>query len=175
MSFLELAAARFSVRKFTPDPVSDNALQRILEAGRLAPTAVNHQPQRILVINSAEALAKLPDCTPYHFNAPLALLICYDKTASYKRSRYDGKEGGEIDASIVTTHMMLQVADMGLGATWVMGFDPVKIRAAYHIPETLESVALLVIGHPAPDAQPSQKHGLRLPLEDTVKYNDFAG
>ena len=174
MSFLDLAAARYSVRKFKSDPVSEADLAKILEAGRLAPTAVNYQPQRILVINSPEALAKLPECTPYHFSAPLALMICYDKSVSYKRTKYDNKEGGEIDASIVTTHMLLEVADLGLGATWVMSFDPAKVRELYHVPENYEIVAMLMIGHPSEEAKPAHLHGKRLPLTDTVRYNDFA-
>lgn len=109
MDFLELARERYSVRKFAPQKVEKEKLDAVLEAGRLAPTAVNYQPQRILVLDSDAALGKLKDCTPYHFSAPLALVVCYDAAVSWKRS-YDGKDMGEVDASIVTTHMMLEAA-----------------------------------------------------------------
>lgn len=76
MDFLELAKERYSVRKFSDKKVEREKLDAILEAGRCAPTAVNYQPQRVLVLESPEALEKLKGCTPYHFHAPLALLVC---------------------------------------------------------------------------------------------------
>ena len=88
MDFLELAAKRYSVRKFREEKVRQEDLDKILKAGMLAPTAHNDQPQRILVINSDEALEKLKKCTACHFNAPTALLICSDKDACWTR-KYD--------------------------------------------------------------------------------------
>ena len=172
MNFLELAKERYSVRKFDGRKVEADKVKSILEAGRLAPTAVNYQPQRILVLDDEERLAKLKDCTPYHFHAPLALIVCYDTTTSWKRP-YDGKDMGEVDAAIVTTHMMLQIAELGLGTTWVGHFDPVALRSAYAIPEELIPVAILPTGHPAPGAQPSPMHGERLEETETVFYNAF--
>ena len=84
------------------------------------------------------------------------------------------KRGGEIDASIVTTHMMLEAADIGIGSTWVMHFDPQKIRELYHVPGELEVVALLTMGYPADDASPSERHSQYVNLKDIVFYNDFA-
>ena len=112
MDFLNLAAQRYSVRKFTDKPVGREVLDQILKAGYLAPTACNLQPQRILVINQQESLEKLRRCTPCHFDAPAALLVCYEKDACWKR-KYDGKDSGDIDASIVTTHMMLEAQELG--------------------------------------------------------------
>lgn len=77
MDFLELAKDRYSVRKFCDKKVEKEKLDLILEVGRVAPTAVNYQPQRILVLDTEDALSKLKICTTYHFHAPLALLICY--------------------------------------------------------------------------------------------------
>ena len=82
MDLLELLKKRYSVRKFDGRKVEKEKLDLILEAGRVAPTAVNFQPQRVLVIESEEALEKLKNCTPYHFSAPLALLICLNKNAN---------------------------------------------------------------------------------------------
>ena len=88
--FLKLAAARYSVRKFRPDPVEPEKLDLILRAGNLAPTACNLQPQRILVLSSEESLDKLRRCTRCHFNAPAALLVCYHREECWKRE-YDEK------------------------------------------------------------------------------------
>lgn len=97
MDFLELAAKRYSVRKFKEEKVRREDLDKILKAGMLAPTAHNDQPQRILVINSDEALEKLKKCTACHFNAPTALLICSDKDACWTR-KYDGNRHHAHDA-----------------------------------------------------------------------------
>ena len=92
MSFRKLAQERYSVRKFSNRPVEKDVIDSILEIGSLAPTAVNYQPQRILVIQSREALAKLKHCTPYHFSAPVALLVCYDRIAAWKRDAEQGDD-----------------------------------------------------------------------------------
>lgn len=174
MNFLELAKARYSVRKFTKQQVATEKLDRILEAGRLAPTAVNFQPQRILVIDSQASLSKLQNCTPYHFNAPLALLVCYDNTVSWKRS-YDNNDSGAVDASIVATHMMLEIANLGLGSTWVGHFDPDAIQTAFALPANIIPVVLLPVGYPAESSSPHPNHDKRYDKSQTVFYNAFAG
>lgn len=172
MEFLTLAQERYSVRSFTDKPVTKEDLEKILKAGHVAPTACNLQPQRILVLNSEEALTKLKGCTKCHFDAPTALLVCYSKEACWKR-RYDGAASGEIDASIVAAHMMLEAADIGVGCTWVMVFDPAAMREAFAIPEDLEPTALLVMGYPAEDAKPAAMHFEFKNLEEIVSYNQF--
>lgn len=175
MDFLQLAKEqRYSVRKFKTDRVEKEKLDLILEAGRIAPTAANFQPQRILVLDSEENLAKLKSCTPYHFNAPLALLICYDQVTCWKHQQ-SGKLGGDVDASIVTTHMMLQAASLGIGSTWVAAFDHDKARELFNIPNYLIPVALLPLGYPAADASPHPIHYKRFDVSHTVFHNSFDG
>lgn len=172
MDFLKLAAERYSVRKFSDKPIERETLNQILKAGYLAPTACNNQPQRILVIQSEEAVAKMRKCTECHFNTPAALLVCYDKNVCYKRC-YDGKPSGEVDASIVTTHMMLAATSLGVGTTWVMHFIPDAVREAFAIPNHIEPVALLLMGYPASDAKPYPKHAQFRPMEELVSYDHF--
>ena len=172
MDFLKLAADRYSVRKFTNTHLEQEVIDKILKAGHLAPTGCNYQPQRILVINNDEALAKLKDCTRCHFDAPCAMLICYNKDECWTRP-YDGAQCGIVDASIVTTHMMLEATELGIGSTWVMHFDPVAMREEFSIPENIEPVALLVMGYPAPDAAPMDLHSTFRPLEEVVCYDSF--
>jgi nitroreductase len=174
MDFLTLAKERYSTRKFSEKKVEQETLHLILEAGRLAPTAVNYQPQRILVIENNDALTKLKACTPYHFNAPLALLICYDINASWTRPD-DQKNMGVVDASIVTTHMHLQAAALGLGSTWVGHFNPEKIKQAFDLPDFLIPVAILPIGYPREDSRPHPLHNKRNPIDASVFYNSFNG
>lgn len=164
---------RYSVRKFEQRPVGQAALDAVLQAGLLAPTAKNLQPQRILVIRRQEDLEKLDRCTRCRFGAPCALLVCYDRDACWKRERYDGKPSGETDAAIVTTHMMLAAEALGIGTTWVMHFDPEAVRREFSVPEPCEPCALLVMGYPAPDAQPSAMHFQTLPEERLVFFDRF--
>lgn len=164
MDFMTLAKARYSVRKFKSDPVGEDVLAQILEAGRVAPTAVNNQPQRLLVIQSEEGLEKLEKVTPCRFGCPLAILVCYEEAAAWHRP-VDGKCSGDIDAAIVTTHLMLAARELGVGSTWVMKFDPEAARREYAIPEGWYPTALLVMGYPADDAAPSPRHETYAPAE----------
>lgn len=173
MEFLQLAEARYSVRKFSSRPVEKASLERILHAAQLAPTATNAQPQRLLVLTEAESLAKLSQCTKYHFHAPAAVIVCYDTRVCWVRKDYDGASSGIIDASIVTTHMMLAAVEEGLGTTWVMLFDPAALRELYALPDYIEPVAILPLGYPAEDSKPSPKHEASRPLEDIVVYESF--
>lgn len=172
MNFLKLAEERYSVRNFTESAIDSDTINKILKAGHLAPTACNRQPQRILVINSESGIAKLKKCTKCHFGAHTAMLICYDTNECWQR-KYDGKNSGEIDASIVTTHMMLEASALGIGTTWVMYFIPEAIREEFSIPSNIEPVALLVMGYPAKDSTPYPGHTEFRPIEEIVSFNEF--
>lgn len=172
MDFMPLAAARYSVRKFSPEPIAQNVVDIILEAGRLAPTGCNNQPQKVLVMRSEQALEKMRKCTSSHFYAPLGMLVCYDKTQCWVRE-YDGEPCGYADACIVTTHMMLAAWEQGIGSTWVAHFDPAAMRREFSIPENIVPVALLVLGKPAPEAKPSRLHAASKPIHALVTYDTF--
>ncbi len=170
MDFQQLAKARYSVRKFKPDPVEPEKLAAVLEAGRNAPTAHNNQPQRILVARSPEAVAKVEACHSFHWGAPLTLIVAVDPASAWVRP-HDGKNYGEVDTSIAITQMMLQAADLGLGTTFIGMFDPEKLMAAF--PEELAGlvpVGLLPLGYPADGARPSPHHEERIPPEEMIRY-----
>lgn len=99
MKFEELCDARYSLRKFDSRPVEAEKLQKVLEAGRKAPTAHNLQPQRFFVMQSEEALAKADTCTACHFHPPVVIVAAYDPEIAWKREE-DGKNHGEIDVTI---------------------------------------------------------------------------
>lgn len=172
MDFLELAKRRYSVRKFSPKPVEQKTIDTILEAARLAPTAVNAQPQRILVIQENEALGKLKNCGTNCFDAPLVFLVCYDAKAAWRR-RYDGQSSGFVDASIAGTHMMMAATELGVGSTWVMAFDPDAVKKGYNLPQDIVPVALFAMGYPAEDAAPGPLHDKSLSIDDFTVYNQF--
>ena len=172
MNFYELAKSRYSVRSFQEKPVPQEEIDRLIQISHLAPTGCNLQPQRILILNEKEALEKLKECTNSHFNAPLAMLICYHKEEGWTR-RYDGAISAPVDCSIVATHIMLGAWELGIGSCWVMSFDPQKMRQNFNIPPELEPVALLVMGYPAKDSVPNPRHTQVRPIKDIISYNRF--
>lgn len=167
MDFQELAAKRYSARGFRQMPISKAEIEKILMAGNAAPTAHNNQPQEIIVVHSQEGLEALRKCTECHYNAPLAFVICYDRKKCWERG-YDQKHSGDIDASIVATHMMLEAADLGIGCTWIMHFIPEAIRVEFELPDNVEPVAILIMGYT--DAEPSKDHFKRRNLDEYVSY-----
>ena len=172
MEFKKLITERFSVRKFTGEHLPQSVINTILDAGHKAPTGCNFQPQRILVLNSDDAMEKLKSCTKCHFDAPTAMLVCYNRDESWVRP-YDGAMSAPVDAAIVATHMMLAAHDVGVGCCWVMHFDPAAMVKTFNIPENIIPVALLVMGYPAPDAKPLDMHSSFRSTEDVVFYESF--
>ncbi|MBE6772741.1 MAG: nitroreductase [Ruminococcaceae bacterium] len=172
MDFEKLIDERYSVRKFRDEHLPKETVDRILAAGHKAPTGCNFQPQRILVLNTDEAIGKLRECTKCHFGAPAAMLICHNKNESWERP-YDKARSSPVDAVIVSTYLMLAAQNEGVGTCWVMHFNPFKMREAFAIPEAYEPVALLVMGYPAEDAKPLDMHFKNRPLEEVVCYDSF--
>lgn len=118
MEFKTLSQRRFSCKKYSDKRVEDDLLNEILECGRLAPTAKNLQEQHIYVARSAESLAKIDECTPCRYGAPVVLIVAFNKNNVYT---YPGgkRDSGIEDASIVATHLMLAAADAGVDSCWV--------------------------------------------------------
>ncbi len=169
MDFLQLAKQRYSVRSYQSRAVEGEKLSQILEAGRVAPTAANCQPQRILAVRSPEGLAKLSRAANL-YDAPLALLVCADLSQAWTRP-YDGWQSADTDAAIVTDHMMLEAAALGLGTVWVCYFDPERVRAAFDLPPQLAPRNILAVGYAADEPQPSDRHtAMRKPLAETVSF-----
>lgn len=172
MQYSELIKERYSTRKFRQQEIEAGMIEAILEAARLAPTANNNQPQRILVISGADNMSKLKTCTPYTFSAPMAFVVCYNKDEAWVRP-YDNYNSGVIDASIVATHMLLAIHDLGLGSTWVGHFDPEELSKMFNLPEHIKPVTVLPVGYPAPDSKPAPMHTKRHSIPEIVTYDKF--
>lgn len=171
MDFLTLAKERYSVLDYEMRDIEQEKIDQILEAGRLAPTACNIQPQRVLVIRDDEGRRKLEHSAPSGRYVPAAFLVCYDKAACWKRPM-DGKSSGDIDAAIVTTHMMLGARALGLGSIWVMYWDPEKIKREFDLEDGLEPVALLIVGYASAEAAPRKGHWVRKPIQELLIKQD---
>ncbi|AVK49356.1 nitroreductase [Clostridium sp. MF28] len=173
MNFLDLAKIRYSVRKYEDKIVEKEKLDKILEAGRVAPTAANFQPQKLIVVQNKENLEKLKTGTNA-YGAPLVIIVCSDHSQSWKRSN-DGKDSADVDAGIVTDHMMLQATELGLGSVCIGIFDAKIIKECFNIPDNIEPINILAIGYSAVEAEskaasPDRHIETRKSLNETVFY-----
>ena len=170
MDFLELAADRYSVRSYSDRPIEPEKMERILKAGQLAPTAVNFQPQKIYVLKSPEAIGTIRSLTRFAYDAPVVLLVCADKTKVWRSPSEHGYDTGEMDASIVCTHMMLEAWALGIGSVWVRGFDSRQVAKVFDLPEQVQPICLLPIGYPSDESVPYEEwHSTFRPLSETVE------
>lgn len=173
MDFLTLAKHRCTTRGFTEKKLSASSLQQILEAGRAAPTACNKQPQRILVVQKEEQIAKVQKAYST-FGSPCILVVCRDKRVELIRP-YDQKCSGDLDIGIVCDHMMLAARELDIGSVMVGLFDPEIIRKEFSIPLYIEPTALLLLGYPSRGYLSPDRHAsMRMPLDKTTCMDAFS-
>ena len=152
--FLTLAKERYSVRSYSNKKVEEEKIEKILKAAQLAPTAVNYQPEMIYVLKSDEALNKINGLCRCIYGAPLVFMICSDERKTWKSQTERGYSTGEMDCSIVCTHMMLEAWEEGLGSVWVRLFDVDKVAKAFELPSYIRPICLLPVGYASDDSIP---------------------
>ena len=165
MEYFEVLEKRFSCREFKDEEVSQELIDKILEAGRLSPTAVNFQPERIYVCKSEEILEKLKTACKYTFNARLIFVIAYNTKEAWVR-RSDDSEFGIVDASIVTTNMMNAITALGLGSCFVCSMHQDRVEEILGLPKHIKVLALLPTGYP----KEIKKHNKRKNIKEIVEY-----
>ena len=168
MDFYQLAKARFSVRSFDGKRVKKNRLNAILESGRIAPTAKNLQPQVIYVIESDEGIEKINRTSPCIYGSKTVLVICYDKNRVYCDPQNPDDNSGQIDCSIVMTHMLLEAQNQGVNSCIVKYFDKQKLKEEFELPDNIVPVLLLPLGYATEDVVPGPNHNSRLETGKTV-------
>lgn len=169
MDFLTLAKKRCSIRSYEDRKVEQEKLDKILEAAHAAPTAANRQPVKLLVVQSAEGIEKLGRAANI-YGAPLAVVVCADHEKAWTRP-FDHKQSTDIDASILTDHMMMEATELGLGSVWICYFKPDVLRDEFALPDKLEPVNILAIGYAAEAPANPDRHGdTRIPVEQLVSY-----
>lgn len=171
MSFYNLAKKRYSSRKYKDQPLDKETIIRILDTGRIAPSAVNFQPWHFIVVDEEELKQKIFDTYNRDWikTAPVVIIICADHSTSWKRR--DGKDHADIDAAIATDHITLAAADEGLATCWVCNFDKEKCIKILDLPENVEPVVYLPLGYP--EDKPSKKHDDRKSMEEIIHWNTF--
>lgn len=166
MGFLELAEARRSVRAYQSTPVEEHKLAQVLEAARLAPTASNLQPFRLIVIHTHGKQAQLRRIYDKDWFVQAPLVICACGVPAEAWVREDGTRLHHVDVAIVMDHLILAATELGLGTCWVAAFDVQEARKALGIPMVVEPLVMTPLGYPA-DEPPSK---MRRPTADLVRY-----
>lgn len=167
--FMELALARSSVRRYSDRPVECEKLSLLLEAARLAPSAVNLQPWKFLVVTSRKGKEAL--CQSYtnewFRTAPAYIVACGNHNTSWHR-KFDGKDHCDVDVAIAVEHICLCAAAQGLGTCWVCNFDPGKLGEYLALPEEWEPIAIIPVGYPEGDGAVRPKS--RKPIEEVTEW-----
>ena len=167
MSFLELVESRYSVRGYLDKKVERDKLLQVLEAGRLAPSAVNFQPVHLYVLEEKADREKLYEVygRDWFKESPVIIAICGDHAKSWNRK--DGKDHCDIDAAIVTDHMVMAATQLGLGTCWICAFDAQRAHEILALPENLEVITLLTLGYASVEPPTLKK---RKTMEEFVTY-----
>lgn len=170
MTFDTLITERFSVRSYTAQKVDKQVLLEVVEAARMAPSAVNYQPWHFIVITEEDDLNAIHEV--YHREwfreAPAVIAVCADHNLSWKR-KTDGKDFADIDAAIAIDHLILKATALNLGTCWVCNFNVEMARQKLALPDHVEPIALIPIGYT--DATPPVKS--RKELSEMVHWGKF--
>ncbi len=167
MEFEEVIRKRTAVRKFSDRKLEKEKLDKILEAGRLAPTAKNNQPIKIYVVQSDEGIDKIDKATRCRYGAKTVLIICGNKEQSFKKDDFTTYE---MDSCIVATHIMLEATNLGVDNIWIEAFDGKILREEFNISNELVPVCLLPLGYKAEDCPMNPLHNIRKSIKDIVEY-----
>ena len=148
MELIEGLYTRRSVRQFTGQPVERELLLEIIKAGTWAPSGLNNQPWRFVIVQGAKVRNSLAKLTKYHFvieGAPACIAVFIDKSVMY----HDTKDHQAMGACI--QNMLLAAHALGLGAVWLGEIlkNAEAVRALLGLPEQMELMAVVALGHPA--------------------------
>lgn len=153
MTFMDLAKARYSVRKFSDKPIEKEKMDAILEAGRIAPTGHNYQPYRVYVLQSPEALEKIRGLTRCAFNAPVVLMVTVRKDEEWVNPFEHSIRAGE----------------QGIGSCWVNYFPVTQTADAFGLELNEVPLLLMPMGYAAEGVHAAHLHTERRSNEELVK------
>jgi nitroreductase len=168
MDFLELVKERYSERFFSNTPVEWDKMEKILEAGRLAPTACNFQPQRFYILKSQKALELAAMAMPFTYNSRSIILVCYNKNEVWRNKKEEGYNSGEQDISIAAATMMYEAQNLGVHSLWIRGFNSKVVSDVFKLPANIVPGMFLALGYPSKKSKPSDWHFKRKSIEKMV-------
>lgn len=169
MPVLELMKHRCSVRKFEDRTIEKAKLVYLLEAARIAPSACNYQPWRLIVVENRDLIRRLSPDWVRESQAPVLIVGCGDHRQSWRRR--DGKDHCDIDLAIALDHLTLAATEVGLGTCWICSFDAYVCAQILDLPYRVEPVALIPLGYPAEGKDPNRHQLERKALEHLVTWD----
>lgn len=143
MEVFEAIVKRRSIRAYRNEPVPEDALDKVLDAARVAPSAGNRQELRFVVVkDGAMRKALVAACNNQTFVGEAGVVIVGCSTSPQKRYAW-------VDAAIAMDHMTLAATSLGLGTCWIGAFSEEKVKELLGIPEGVAVVCVLPLGVPA--------------------------
>ena len=170
-NFLDLVEKRKSIRSYKSDAVEKEKLYYILEAFRLAPSAKNLQPWKLIVITDKAIIQELvPACRNQAFiaEAPVVIAVCVKEEEAYA-TMGGYLNSSPVDVGISFEHLMLAAAEQGLGSCWIGAFNEKEVGKVLGVPENARVAALTPVGYP--DAHGRERK--RKSVEEVVSYNKY--
>lgn len=168
MSIFENIEHRKSVRAYKPTPIESEKLQKVLEAGVLAPSAKNHQEWKFVAVTDPALQSQMSACCfnqSFISQAPATIVVCTGKDYVMRC----GIGARTVDASIAMSFMILAADELELSTCWIGSFEEDKIRSLLNIPADYKIIALTPIGYAAEEGRPRS----RKPFDEVVVYNKF--
>jgi nitroreductase len=169
MNILPAIKARWSAKKFLPRPVSGRIIERILTAGRLAPSAKNRQEWRFVVVTRTDLRSRLADAAfgaEQMLTAPVSIAVC---TTNIDYRMPNGQLSYPVDLSLAAGFMLLQATHEGLGSCAITTFDEQEVQDLLSIPHAMRVVIVVALGYT--DQKPPVSS--RKPLADIVAYEHW--
>ena len=165
MDFQDAIRTRRSIRAYKPDPIEPEKLDRILEAGRLAPSACNLQPWHFVLVTDPATRKQFKSVYKqlWLYDAPVILVICADPPKAWKR--WDGQEYWQVDCAIAMQNMISAATAQGLGTCWIAAFDEPACVKLLNLPAHIRPLAITPIGYAAESKDPVSD---RLDLSDIL-------
>ena len=166
MTVLDVMEKRYSVRGYLDKEVEKEKLDKVLRAAQIAPTGVNAQAFKILVIDTKKHEDKLKEIGKWDWFTQAPYIIAVVSKAGDAWTRWDGKNIGDIDATIVMDHMILEATELGLGTCYIAAFNKEPLSELLGLSLEYEPVLLTPLGYP--DAEP--RGTLRKSIDELVEF-----
>lgn len=170
-SLTDLLKQRYSCRNYSRRELSDELVEQVVEAARLAPSACNRQPWTFIAVRDEATRRKiLAKSRPAFVDAPVVIVACGHHDKAWHRPS-DGKDHTDIDLSIATEHVCLAATTLGLATCWVCSFDTEATKEALALPDGVEPIALIPLGYSADTTGAPEK--IRNKPEDILRWEKF--
>ena len=170
MKFLDIAKTRYSCRSYHSAAVENEKLLQVIEAARVAPSAVNYQPWHFMIIQEAVNKAKVYEAYNREWikTAPVLIIACGDRNLSWKRA--DGKDFLDVDLAIAIDHITIQAVELDLATCWVCNFKENILKENLKLPENIVPVAIIPLGYPADNSDKHRHKEKRKKISEIVIF-----